>query len=490
MSLFAHRVYSKVERRRRAAARLALYSSLGLVALAGWGGARLVESPTVRAREQAWRRIDFAALPEVQLLSRYVQIDTSPTTGSEIEGARFLAAQLRGAGIASTIDIVDDRHANLWAIVEGENPAAIVLHSHIDVSPADPAEWDFPPFDGKIAPPWIRGRGTFDMKSIAIAQLMSVLDLARSAHKPKRSVILLATSGEEQGSTTGIQRILAQQPELVKRFAVMLTEGGAVEARSLEDIKYWGIEFCQRRFVQIVARAPTRERLDELRQATETAGRLASKPRVGREAQAFLTAYAGSRDRSDFQRDFAEPQRLVEDAAAFAAAPDVARELLLDEVFFGPVSPRNTPNEPHDAGFEMPISFLLLPDSPWDAARDRMLPPGATAGVTFSGGPIHGPAPGSPLDHPAYEAMRDTLHREYPSAPVGPSMIGHTLTDARFLRARGIPAYGFSPFLIFSIDTYRADKLNERLGLPGYVSGVALYRKLVLRLANDASPWK
>lgn len=490
MSLFSHRVYSKVERRRRAAARLALYSSLGLVALAGWGGARLVESPTVRAREQAWRNVDFAALPEVQLLSRYVQIDTSPTTGSEIAGARFLEAQLRGAGVASTIDFVDDRHANLWAIVEGENPEAIVLHSHIDVSPADPAQWSFPPFDGKIDPPWIRGRGTFDMKSVAIAELLSVLDLARSGHKPKRSVILLATSGEEQGSATGIQRILAQQPELVKRFAVMLTEGGAVEARSLDDIKYWGIEFCQRRVVQLVAFAPTRERLDALRQATEAAGRVTSKPRLGREAEAFLTAYAGSRDRADFQHDFAEPQRLVDDPAAFAAAPDVARELLLDELFFGPVSAHTSPDATPGAGFQMPISFLLLPDSPWEATRDRMLPPDATVGVTFSGGPIHAAAPGSPLDHPAYKAMRDALREAYPGAPVGPSMIGHTLTDARFLRARGIPAYGFSPFLILSIDTYRADKLNERLGLPGYVSGVALYRKLVSKLASDNSPWK
>ena len=57
-------------------------------------------------------------------------------------------------------------------------------------------------------------------------------------------------------------------------------------------------------------------------------------------------------------------------------------------------------------------------------------------------------------------------------------------TDARFFRQAGIPAYGFSPFVIFSTDTFRKDLANERIGLPGYVMGVDLYREAVARLAD------
>ncbi|MEO8505565.1 MAG: M20/M25/M40 family metallo-hydrolase [Acidobacteriota bacterium] len=485
MSLFSRQVYSRVERQRRGAARLALYSSLVLVGLAGWAGARLVESPTVKAREQAWNRVDYKSLPEVQLLSQYVQIDTSPITGNEIPGARFLEQRLRAAGIPSTVDLVDDRHANLWAIIEGENPDAVVLHSHIDVTSPDMAQWDFPPFDGLIDPPWIRGRGTFDMKSIAIAQLMAMTDLAaevaKTGRRPKRSVIFLATSSEEHGSAAGMRRILDQHPELVRRFAVMITEGGAVEARSLDDIKYWGTEFAQRREVEVVTHAATAAPLDRLRDALGRQN--TTKPRLGPEAAAFLGAYGGSRDSVEIERAVKGAQHLVEDPAALAAAPALIRDLLVDQAFVA------TATADPEGGFRMPLTFMLLPDSDWDAVRAELLPAALTAGIQVTGGPAHGLSRGSSLEHPAYRAMQSVLSEAYPHATIGPHMLSFTLTDSRFVRALGIPSYGFSPFLILSIDTYRVDRMNERIGLPGYVSGVSLYRKLVTRLANDASGW-
>ena len=42
----------------------------------------------------------------------------------------------------------------------------------------------------------------------------------------------------------------------------------------------------------------------------------------------------------------------------------------------------------------------------------------------------------------------------------------------------------FSPFLIFTTDTFRVDGTNERIGLPGFVDGVALYVQTVERLAG------
>jgi len=50
-----------------------------------------------------------------------------------------------------------------------------------------------------------------------------------------------------------------------------------------------------------------------------------------------------------------------------------------------------------------------------------------------------------------------------------------------------IPSYGFSPFLIFATDTYRVDTINERIGLPGFVEGVRIYKEVVQTLANDIS---
>ncbi len=60
-----------------------------------------------------------------------------------------------------------------------------------------------------------------------------------------------------------------------------------------------------------------------------------------------------------------------------------------------------------------------------------------------------------------------------------------TVTDSRYFREHGIPSYGFSPFLFFSTDTVRVDRLNERIPLPGFISGLEIYSQLVLRLVTD-----
>ena len=135
-------------------------------------------------------------------------------------------------------------------------PRAIVLAGHLDVEPAlDSEPWDYPPFGGVINGPWMYGRGIYDMKSLTIAQLLATIDVAREAartgRRPARSILFLATSSEETGSQTGTRWILRAHPELVARMGVVLTEGGVVEATSADGIKYWGIEFAQKRFTEI-----------------------------------------------------------------------------------------------------------------------------------------------------------------------------------------------------------------------------------------------
>ena len=57
---------------------------------------------------QAQDQIDYAALPEVDLLRRYIRIDTSTDGGSELAGAEFLAAELRALGLEPTIERLGD----------------------------------------------------------------------------------------------------------------------------------------------------------------------------------------------------------------------------------------------------------------------------------------------------------------------------------------------------------------------------------------------
>jgi acetylornithine deacetylase/succinyl-diaminopimelate desuccinylase-like protein len=474
---------SNLKRRRRSSARKSLYAALVLVAAAavGFGGwlGRVV--PHVKVFN--WLAVDYAADPAVDLLRRYVAIDTSVPDGDPPAGAEFLAEHLRTAGLPVTIERVGEKDVNLWSILEGEDPGAIVLHHHIDVEAVGrPEAWSFPPFGAAIDGPWIYGRGVFDMKSVAVAQLEAFLRLAERAaagRRPARSVILLATSGEETGSEFGMRWVLRNHPDLVERFDVVLTEGGLVEGRAIDDVKYWGIEFAQKRILSVTLCSDERERLDDLRDELIAERDSHVGTAVSAELETFLAHYAATRDRADWHALLTDPVRLARDPVALNGMPAYIRSWFRNQAI--PLPVRET-----SGGWELTISVQLVPGAESETTLAELLPPwrlhGLGVAVYDEGAAGHG----SPADHPVLEEIRAVLSVRYPEAPVGPVYLPRTITDARFLRARGIPAYGFSPFMVLTPEVaawVHGDFANERIALNGFVEGVEIYVELLERLA-------
>lgn len=473
----------------RASARWALWISLVLTAAAALLLQRWMPTSPPRellaalaADQSLIAGIDFGALEEVRLLQRYVQIDTSHPDPDEAAGARFLAERLAEAGLKATIEPVGDRQANLWAFLEGESPEAIVLHSHLDVEPALETEgWKMPPFSATIDGPWMYGRGIYDMKSLAIAQLLAITDLAKRKERPARSVLFLATSGEEVGSELGTRRILADHPELVRRMAVVLTEGGVVEALGPSEVKYWGIEFAQKRFGRIDLTSPDRARLEVLRQEILATGKGEPQLPLRAPVRAFLEAYAPTRGADFYRRRLADLERTYRDPARFAQLSPFLRSLAIDEVFPFPVEAIG------DDEYRIRVYLQLLPGSDAREVLSALLPESRTASVERSPLELLGADAASPLDHPAYATLVEATREAHPEAVVGPYFLPWTATDARYYRGAGLPTYGYSPFLLPVTDTMNIARANERMALPGFVAGVALYRSVVARLADDTS---
>ena len=473
---------SELERMRRRSARLALYlglagAGLATYALSAWLG--VASRPDFAAR---WIHVAYGSLPEVQLLQRYIGVDTSEESGSTAAGAEFLAGILRDAGIEPTIERLGERTTNLWAIVEGDDPRAIVLHNHIDVDPIAYREsWDHPPFGGVIDGPWIYGRGAFDMKSVTIAQLEAFIGLRQSGRRPARSVIFLATANEERGSGLGTRWVLETHPELVRRFAVVLTEGGAVEGRSNEEVKYWGTEFAQKRLVRVTVCDQGRDRLDELRHELIFSGRGLDPLTLTPEVATYLAHYAPTRDREDLRRLLAEPRALLRDLPAFEGLPDYLKSLFRNEAVPFPVE------EAPGGGYQMGINLQLLPGADVAAAIEQLLPPWRLHGLSYTVYDEGGASRGSPTDHPVLTTIAEVIHEHYPGVPVGPMVLPWTATDSRFFRARGIPSYGFSPFMVLTPEVLRivqGKPVDERIALPGYVEGVKIYGEVLDRLTR------
>ncbi len=475
-----------LKRQRRTSARAALYASFVLVAVVafafwGWLGR---QAPEIRAFN--WRAVDYAADPAVQFLRRYVAIDTSIPDGDPAAGAELLAERLRAGGLPVTIERVGEKDVNLWSIVEGDDPRAIVLHHHIDVEAVGrPEAWKFPPFSATIDGPWLYGRGVFDMKSYAVAQLEAFLRLAERAaggRRPARSAILLATSGEETGSDFGMRWVLRNHPELVARFGVVLTEGGLVEGRALDNVKYWGVEFVQKRVVWVTLCGDDRQRLDDLRNHLIAELWVPTGLTASPEVETFLDHYAATRDRADWRRLLVDPVALARDPVAFAGLPRYVQSMFRNQAV--PVPVRET-----SGGWELAISVQLVPGAEFGPAFAELLPPWRLHGLGIAVYDEGAAGHGSPADHPVLEEIRAVLSAHHPGAPIGPMFLPWTLTDARFLRARGVPAYGFSPFMVLTpevVSWLQGDHVDERIALNGFVEGVAIYDELLERLAMRA----
>jgi len=476
---------SPVERALRASARWALWTSLVATLAAALALERfarplpIADAATIEAEQRLWLGVDFAAMPEVQLLQRLVAIDTSHPRPDEAAAVEFLAARLAAAGVRAGVERFADRRANLWAILEGDDPSALVLHGHLDVEPLlDDGAWRHPPLGGEIEGPWIYGRGMYDMKSLTAAQLLAFEAVARSGRRPKRSLMLLATSSEETGSDTGTRRLLDLRPDLVARMGTVLTEGGVVEATGPREVKYWGIEFAQKRFAQLAVCSRSKADLEALRDLLAREGSSFARPRLEPAVAAFLAAYAPSRGLGLYRDLLAEPRRLTLEADRYERLTPFLQSLLRDEIVPFRLEPEA------DGSWRLDLSVHLLPGSDLDAVVAELLPPWATFGLTVTAPDLRGTGAASPLDSGAYRTLARALAAHATETTVGPYFLPWTATDARYFRAAGIPAYGVSPFAVMASETTGIAKPDERMQLPAYVEGVALYRELVAALID------
>ena len=488
-ALMSKAVPTAAERLVRNCARAALYLSLVASGLAVKLLLVLAHPPAppemrqIEALQSQWNGVDFEAMPEVQMLRAYIGIDTSEPDANEVPGAEFLAAELAAAGLEPHIERLADGRANLWAFVEGEDPQAIVLAGHIDVEPAESeGTWDYPPFGGVINGPWMYGRGIYDMKSLTIAQLLATTDVAREAartgRKPKRSLLFLATSGEETGSETGTRWILRGHPELVARMGVVLTEGGVVEAMSGDQIKYWGIEFAQKRFPEVTFCSADAAKLTALREHLRRFDATDPVVPVSPPVAKFLLRYGPTRGLGNLQAWLAKPQATLLNRPRFNRLTPFMKSLFRNELMTFPVEPDR------EGGFKLRAFVHLLPEADLGSVLAQLLPDSVTLVLTYRVGEDLGSRQASPTDSADFLAMEQAIRERYPGTVVGPYFLPWTATDSRFYRERGIPSYGFSPFLVTVTDTMGIARANERMPMPGFVQGVAIYRQLVRRLAE------
>ena len=162
----------------------------------------------------------------VELLSRYLRIDTTNPPGNEHKGVDFFAAIFKKKGIEYKVYEASPGRRSIKAVIQGTGEkAALVLLNHIDVVPARVEEWSVDPFSGVIKGGFIYGRGALDMKSLGILELLAFLEIKKRGLKPCRDIIFLAVADEETGGGEGAHYLLETYPDEFQA-GLVLNEGG------------------------------------------------------------------------------------------------------------------------------------------------------------------------------------------------------------------------------------------------------------------------
>lgn len=180
------------------------------------------QMPTLRPDQQAF----FGLYKEL------IETNTTLSEGSCTEAAAKMAARLKAAGFKDEQLIAfstpeDPKDGGLVAIYPGSTQQRpILLLAHIDVVEAKREDWERDPFKLVEENGYYYARGAVDDKAQAAIWVDTLARFAKAGYKPKRTIKLALTCGEEtSGAFNGAEYLAKNKRDLIDA-AYALNEGG------------------------------------------------------------------------------------------------------------------------------------------------------------------------------------------------------------------------------------------------------------------------
>jgi len=440
--------------------------------------------------------IDWAALGDetVDLLRRYLMIDTTNPPGNEIAGVRFLAEVLARDGIESeTIEAAPGR-GSLRARLAGDGSlGGIVLHHHVDVVYADRRYWTVDPFGGVIADGYLYGRGAIDMKSTGILQLGAMLALKRARVPLKRDLVFLATADEEAGSEYGAQFIANQRRDWLAGTEYAISELAAIHTDPKLKAPLGAIVISEKTGLGLVLTARGEPGHGSMPWPDTAPNRLVRAlnrlleaerpPRVLPEVQEFFSSVATLMP-SEESVGYDDLTRSLGDQEFRARFVSNRHWAAMIRTTFAVTMLRGSEKSnviPPEATAQIDCRMLAGDDPEEIAAWVRGVIADEHVQVTIAREPK---IPNlSPPDTELYKAMADALRRRAPGVVVAP-MILVAFTDNWVFRRCGLHGYGFSPFVMEEAELQRIHGNNERISLENLREGVRVYTEMLRDVAG------
>lgn len=154
-------------------------------------------------------------------------LNIASVNGRDDEGkvAEYLQKYFQSHGIASFVDRIDGRHANVLAFLEGEDTTTEIWNGHLDtVDYGNLGIWETNPREVVEKNGKIYARGASDMKSGLAAMVYVLCHLPK---RPKRSIQFIGTCDEEKGGL-GARKILEKE-QMKSAEILLISEPSAMD---------------------------------------------------------------------------------------------------------------------------------------------------------------------------------------------------------------------------------------------------------------------
>jgi len=175
-----------------------------------------------------------AAAEVVDLVSALIRFDTTntgdpATTAGEADCAHWVADRLREVGYhPEYVESGAPGRGNVFARLPGADPgrAALLIHGHLDVVPAEAADWSVHPFSGAVSDGYVWGRGAVDMKDMCGMMLAVARHFKRTGIVPPRDLVFAFVADEESGGAFGAHWLVDNRPDLFDGVGEAIGEVG------------------------------------------------------------------------------------------------------------------------------------------------------------------------------------------------------------------------------------------------------------------------
>lgn len=402
----------------------------------------------------------------VDLCRELIQIDTSNygdhSGPGERKAAEYVAEKLAEVGLEPKIFESHPGRASTVARIEGEDPSrpALLIHGHLDVVPANAADWTHHPFSGEVADGCVWGRGAVDMKDMDAMTLAVVRDRLRSGRRPPRDIVLAFLADEEAGGTYGARHLVDKHPGLFEGVTEGISEVGGFSFTVSEERRLYLIQTAEKgmHWMKLTVAGTAGHgsmihrdnAITELSEAVARVGRHKFPVRVTKTTRAFLDelgdALGTQLDPEDMEATLARLGGIAK--LIGATLSNTANPTQLNAGYKVNVIPG-------EATANVDGRFLPGHEEEFLADLDRILGPKVKREDVHSDKALE-----TSFDGALVEAMQSSLLAEDPTAKAIPYMLSGG-TDAKSFDDLGIRGFGFAPL-----------KLPPELDFAGMFHGV------------------